>query len=63
MKHSDRFLGFAWVAVTHYIPSIFPPIDIILEMQTKTYGRPLLGYWKFFEQESAPSVIEKNVSV
>ncbi|KAJ8588535.1 alpha/beta-hydrolase [Rhizopogon salebrosus TDB-379] len=61
MKHSDRFLGFAWVAVGHHIPSPFPPIDIILEMQTKTYGRPLLGYWKFFEQESAPSVIEKNL--
>jgi len=62
MKHSDRFLGFAWIAVTYSIPGPFPPIDVILEVHTKIYGRPLLGYWKFYEQEIAPSLIEKNVS-
>ncbi|KAG0694074.1 Alpha/Beta hydrolase protein [Suillus ampliporus] len=62
MKHSDRFLGFAWVVSTYdIIPSPFPPIDVLLEVQTKTYGRPLMGYWKFFDQESAPSTIEKNL--
>ncbi|KAG2089864.1 Alpha/Beta hydrolase protein [Suillus discolor] len=61
MKHSDRFLGFAWVVVTYQIYAPCPPIDVILEMNIKTFGRPLMGYWKFFEQESAPQIIEKNL--
>ncbi|KAG1751399.1 Alpha/Beta hydrolase protein [Suillus paluster] len=62
MKHSDRFLGFAWATVPYDVPAgPFPGIDVVLELQTKTYGRPLLGYWKFFEQESAPLIIEKNL--
>jgi soluble epoxide hydrolase/lipid-phosphate phosphatase len=63
IKHADRFLGFGWLAVLRHVPRPFPPIDLILELQTKAYGRPLMGYWKFFEQESCPSISEKNVSV
>jgi hypothetical protein len=56
-------LGFGWLAALRHVPHPFPPVDLILELQTKAYGRPLMGYWKFFEQESCPSISEKNVSV
>lgn len=63
VKHSDRFLGFAFIAVTYYPPSVFPPLNIILEFQRQRYGRPLMGYWTFLGREDAASLIEENVSL
>ncbi|KAG2154336.1 Alpha/Beta hydrolase protein [Suillus bovinus] len=50
-----------WVVFAHQIYTPLPPIDVVLEMNVKTFGRPLLGYWKFFEQESASQIMEKNL--
>ncbi|KAF8557650.1 alpha/beta-hydrolase [Imleria badia] len=61
VKHSDRFLGFAFTAVTYYPPSVFPPLDLILEFQRQRYGRPLMGYWTFFGKEEAAGLIEANI--
>ncbi|KAH7920149.1 alpha/beta-hydrolase [Leucogyrophana mollusca] len=61
LKHAYRFLGFVWVAVTYSPPGPFPPVDVILDAQVKTFGRPIMGYWKFFEQDSAVVAIEKNI--
>ncbi|KIK99374.1 hypothetical protein PAXRUDRAFT_822790 [Paxillus rubicundulus Ve08.2h10] len=61
VKHSDRFLGFGFTVVTYFPPSVFPPLESIMEHQKKTYGRPLLGYWTFFRQDDAASVIENNI--
>jgi hypothetical protein len=56
-------LGFAWLALGYDIFCPFTPLDEIFEIHINMFGRPLLGYWKFFEQESAAATIEKNVSV
>lgn len=61
MKHSDRFLGFGFTVVTYFPPSVFPPLEIILEHQKQTYDRPLMGYWTFFGKDDAASVIENNI--
>ncbi|KAH0828013.1 Alpha/Beta hydrolase protein [Lanmaoa asiatica] len=55
------FLGFAFTAVTYYPPSVFPPLDLILEFQRQRYGRPLMGYWTFFGREDAARLIEANI--
>ncbi|KAF8444804.1 Alpha/Beta hydrolase protein [Boletus edulis BED1] len=61
VKHSDRFLGFVFTAVTYYPPSVFPPLDLIFEFQRQRYGRPLMGYWKFFGKDDAARLIEANI--
>ncbi|KAG8214073.1 Alpha/Beta hydrolase protein [Butyriboletus roseoflavus] len=47
--------------LTYYPPSIFPPLDIILEFQRQRYGRPLMGYWTFLGRGDAASLIEANI--
>ncbi|KAF9241876.1 Alpha/Beta hydrolase protein [Melanogaster broomeanus] len=61
VKHSDRFLGFGFTTVTYFPPSVFPPLETLLEFQRQTYGRPLMGYWTFFSQDDAASAIEENI--
>lgn len=62
MKHSDRFLGFAFTTVTYFPPAVAPPLNVSLEFQKQTYGRPIMGYWTLFEKEEATGLIEANVS-
>jgi len=61
IRHSDRFLGFAWLAAGFVPPIPVYNLDLIFAMQTKAVGEPLLGYWKFFEQETAAAAIENNI--
>ncbi|KAN0091297.1 Alpha/Beta hydrolase fold [Tylopilus felleus] len=61
VKHSDRFLGFVFTAVTYYPPSAFPPLDLILEFQRQRYGHPIIGYWTFFGRADAAGLIEANI--
>ncbi|EGN92446.1 hypothetical protein SERLA73DRAFT_191083 [Serpula lacrymans var. lacrymans S7.3] len=61
IRHSDRFIGFAWLAAAYVPPVSVYNVDLILEMQTKAIGVPLMGYWKFFEQDSAATTIENNI--
>ncbi|KAH7913250.1 Alpha/Beta hydrolase protein [Hygrophoropsis aurantiaca] len=61
LKHSSRFLGFAWIAVPYSPPGPFPPVDVMLQAQINGFGRPITGYWTFFEKEVAASIIENNI--
>ncbi|KAG9316768.1 Alpha/Beta hydrolase protein [Chiua virens] len=61
VKHSERFLGFAFVAVSYCPPSAVPPLSVILEFQRQRYGRPVIGYWTFFGREGAAGLIEANM--
>ena len=61
IAHSDRFLGFAFITVPYRPSAVFPPLNDILELQRRTFGRPLMGYWTLLLREDAASLIEANV--
>ncbi|KAI6040233.1 Alpha/Beta hydrolase protein [Pisolithus marmoratus] len=61
IRHSERFLGFAFIAVPYSVPSKFPPLELALKEQEKVYGQPVIGYWTFLTKENAAIEIEKNM--
>ncbi|KAI6157882.1 Alpha/Beta hydrolase protein [Pisolithus tinctorius] len=61
IRHSERFLGFVFIAVPYGVPSKFPPLELALKEQEKVYGRPVMGYWTFLTKDNAASKIEKNI--
>jgi len=61
INHSDRFLGFAFIAVPYSPPTKFSTLEAALSQQERGYGRPVIGYWTFFAKESAASEIEGHM--
>jgi soluble epoxide hydrolase/lipid-phosphate phosphatase len=61
LLHSDRFLGFAWLAVGFISPSPEFVLEELLATMKSLVGNEVFGYWTFLTQENAASVIEPNV--
>ncbi|KAG6829036.1 hypothetical protein H0H87_012823 [Tephrocybe sp. NHM501043] len=56
---SDRFTGFAFLAVG-YIPPSDDKFEDKFAQSAKIAGYELFGYWRFFAAEGTPELIEKN---
>ncbi|KAL4073826.1 Alpha/Beta hydrolase protein [Scleroderma citrinum] len=61
IKHSDRFIGFAYITVPYSPPEKLPPLDEILRSQMDMFGHPIVGYWTFFTKEDAASKMEEHL--
>ncbi|KAI6131611.1 Alpha/Beta hydrolase protein [Pisolithus croceorrhizus] len=61
IKHSERFLGFVFIAVPYSVPSKFPPVELALKEQERVFGRPAIGYWTFLTKDNAAPEIEKHI--
>lgn len=61
--YADRFLGFAWLAVSYFDPPMRPfDLQGFVKIMRSTYGRDMYGYWELLTQEDAHKICEKNVS-
>ncbi|KAF8167779.1 Alpha/Beta hydrolase protein [Crassisporium funariophilum] len=58
--HADRFLGFAFLAVSYTAPNAVLSYPQILGYTAKLAGRELFGYWAFFSEDDAAKIILDN---
>ncbi|KAI0770425.1 alpha/beta-hydrolase [Fomes fomentarius] len=59
----DRFLGFAWLAVSYSAPQMEPfDLQAFMKRMHATIGRDMFGYWELFIQDDGYKLAEKNVS-
>ena len=59
----ERFHAFAWIALSYLAPVTTPlEIDSAIALSKEKTGNERIGYWKFFNQDDAPALCEKNVS-
>jgi soluble epoxide hydrolase / lipid-phosphate phosphatase len=64
MLYPDRFHAFGWVGLSFMEPITFSfDLDAIMVAMKELLGYEGYSYWKFFEREDAPAIIEKNVSM
>ncbi|KAI6002827.1 Alpha/Beta hydrolase protein [Pisolithus albus] len=61
IKHSERILGFVFIAVPYSVPSKFPPLELALKEQERVFGRPAIGYWTFLTKDNAAHEMEENI--
>ncbi|KAI0298752.1 alpha/beta-hydrolase [Multifurca ochricompacta] len=58
--HPDRFIGYTFIAVGYVAPPVAPhDPDAIAAVFKKSIGREGFGYWEFFVEEDAASLVEK----
>ncbi|KAF8998851.1 Alpha/Beta hydrolase protein [Cyathus striatus] len=58
--YTDRFVAFAFFAVSYIAPNPLLPYDTLKEHVKKAFGREVFGYWEFFSDEDAVALCEKN---
>ncbi|KAI6123039.1 hypothetical protein EDD16DRAFT_1518167 [Pisolithus croceorrhizus] len=51
IKHSERFLGFVFIAVPYSVQSQIPARGIGPKEQERVFGRPAIGYWTFLTKD------------
>ncbi|KAG1715619.1 hypothetical protein ID866_1543 [Astraeus odoratus] len=61
INHSDRFLGFVFMAVPYSPPRKYSTLEMVLKEQERVYGHPVTGYWTFFTNENAAVEIEGHM--
>ncbi|EIN11755.1 alpha/beta-hydrolase [Punctularia strigosozonata HHB-11173 SS5] len=60
MQFSERFMGFAWLAVHHIKPARLDYEDMIAKLR-QAFGYDVFGYWQFFDSPDAAGIIEKHI--
>lgn len=58
----DRFIAYAFFAVPFNPPHAFSNVNQILAFTKQQFGYELIGYWLFFSEEGAESIIRAHVS-
>lgn len=61
MYHPSRVSGAVFMAVGPGIPGPFD-LDATIAFLTKTFGKPLMAYWKLFTAPDGPSLLERKAS-
>ncbi|KZS93137.1 alpha/beta-hydrolase [Sistotremastrum niveocremeum HHB9708] len=59
--YPDRFLAFAFLSVGYYPPRPDFEIESFLAVSKQHFGYETFGYWKWFNDDSSPALIEKNI--
>ncbi|KAF8812870.1 alpha/beta-hydrolase [Phlegmacium glaucopus] len=59
--HVDRFFGAAFLAAGYVPPQPNFDYDAQLAQLNKLVGYDVVGYWRFFADDDAPALIEKNI--
>ncbi|KAJ3515275.1 hypothetical protein NLJ89_g1859 [Agrocybe chaxingu] len=58
--HTERFLGFAFLAISYMAPNPELSYAQLLAYTAKLAGYELFGYWAFFSEGDADQVIKEN---
>jgi soluble epoxide hydrolase / lipid-phosphate phosphatase len=61
LLHSDRFMGFAWLAVGFISPSPEFSLEGLMATMKSLVGNEVFGYWTLLTKEDAAPLIESNV--